>query len=115
MSKAESKQSVEPVGQAIARQRLRCKLSQEQVAEKLGIGSEAVSRIERGIVIPNVERLVELAAIFGCETADLVTEGSSRPEDQVRRLFDLLSRLDVPDRDLVMDMVERLVVRLDRG
>ena len=114
MSKTESKQLAELVGQAIARQRSRCKLSQEQVAEKLGIGSEAVSRIERGIVMPNIERLVELAAIFGCETADLLTEGSSRPEDQARRLYDLLSTLDTSDRTLVMGMVEGLVERLGR-
>ena len=114
MSKTESKQLAELVGQAIARQRSRCKLSQEQVAEKLGIGSEAVSRIERGIVMPNIERLVELAGIFGCETADLLTAGSSRPEDQARRLYDLLSTLDTGDRALVMDVVERLVDRLGR-
>ncbi|MNF71472.1 helix-turn-helix protein [compost metagenome] len=88
--------------------------SQEQVAEKLGIGSEAVSRIERGIVMPNIERLVELAGIFGCETADLLTAGSSRPEDQARRLNDLLSTLDTDDRALVMGVVERLVDRLGR-
>ena len=114
MSKIESKQLAELVGQAIARQRSRCKLSQEQVAEKLGIGSEAVSRIERGIVMPNIERLVELAGIFGCETADLLTAGSSRPEDQARRLDDLLSTLDTDDRALVMGVVERLVDRLGR-
>ena len=114
MSKTESKQLAELVGQAIARQRVRCQLSQEQIAERLGIGSEAVSRIERGVVMPNVERLVELATIFGCETADLLTEGSSRPEEQARKLYDLLSPLALDDRALVMDMVERLVDRLGR-
>lgn len=115
MSKIDSQQLAERVGRAIARQRIRCKLSQEQVAEQLGIGGEAVSRIERGIVMPNVERLVELAAIFGCEAADLLTEGSSRPEDQARRLRDLLSTLGVEDRALVIGVVERLVERLGRG
>ncbi|MCY1310232.1 helix-turn-helix protein [compost metagenome] len=103
------------MGQAIARQRVRCKLSQEQVAERLGIGSEAVSRIERGVVMPNVERLVELASIFGCEAADLLTEGSSRPEDQARRLQSLLSTLKTDDRTLVLEVVERLVERFSRG
>ncbi|BAU72379.1 helix-turn-helix domain-containing protein [Metapseudomonas furukawaii] len=115
MSKTDSKQLAEVVGQAIARQRVRRKLSQEQVAERLGVGSEAVSRIERGVVMPNVERLVELAAIFGCETADLLTEGSSRPEDQARRLQGLLSTLKAADRVLVLEVVERLVERLNRG
>lgn len=115
MSKTKSKQLAEFVGQAIARQRIRCKLSQEQVAEKLGIGSEAVSRIERGVVMPNIERLIELATVFGCETADLLTEGSTRQEDQARRLQGLLSVLDAGDRMLVLEFVESLVARLSRG
>ena len=115
MSKTKSKQLAELVGQAIARQRIRCKLSQEQVAEKLGIGSEAVSRIERGVVMPNIERLIELATVFGCETADLLTEGSTRQEDQARRLQGLLSVLDSDDRTLVLEFVESLVERLSRG
>ncbi|HBP5443761.1 TPA: helix-turn-helix domain-containing protein [Pseudomonas aeruginosa] len=115
MPNNDSKQTAELIGQAIARQRMSCGLSQEQVAEKLGIGSEAVSRIERGIVPPNVERLMELAAIFGCEAADLLTEGSSRPEDQARRLQNLLATLQADDRILVMDVVERLIERLGRS
>lgn len=115
MSRTKSKQLAELVGQAIARQRIRCKLSQEQVAEKLGIGSEAVSRIERGVVMPNIERLIELATVFGCETADLLTEGSTRQEDQARRLQGLLSVLDSDDRALVLEFVESLVARLSRG
>ena len=115
MSKTKSKQLAEFVGQAIARQRIRCKLSQERVAEKLGIGSEAVSRIERGVVMPNIERLIELATVFGCETADLLTEGSTRQEDQARRLQGLLSVLDAGDRTLVLEFVESLVARLSRG
>ena len=115
MSKTKSKQLAEFVGQAIARQRIRSKLSQEQVAEKLGIGSEAVSRIERGVVVPNIERLIELATVFGCETADLLTEGSTRQEDQARRLQGLLSVLDSGDRTLVLEFVESLVARLSRG
>ncbi|PTQ70313.1 helix-turn-helix domain-containing protein [Pseudomonas sp. GV071] len=114
MSDIKSSELAARVGQAIARQRVRCDLSQEQVAERLEIGGEAVSRIERGIVMPNVERLLQLAAIFNCDAADLLTEGSSRPEDQARRLHQLLSTLDADDRALVIDVVERLVGRLGR-
>jgi transcriptional regulator with XRE-family HTH domain len=114
MLKTDSKTLAERVGKAIARQRMRCKWNQEQVAEKLGIGTEAVSRIERGKGMPTVERLVTLAEIFNCEAADLLTEGSSRPEDQARRLSNLLSTLDTDDRALVVDVVERLVDRLGR-
>jgi transcriptional regulator with XRE-family HTH domain len=114
MSDSKSSELAARVGEAIARHRVRCDLSQEQVAEKLGIGSEAVSRIERGVVTPNVERLLGLAEIFNCEVADLLTDGSSRTEDQARKFFELLSKLDMNDRTLVMEVVERLVSRLAR-
>lgn len=115
MPKTDVKQLAGLVGQAIARQRNSVGLTQEAVAEQLGVGNEAVSRIERGIVMPNIERLAELASIFGCETADLLTEASTRPEDQARRIQHLLSRLDDADRQLVMGLVESLVLRLRRG
>lgn len=114
MAKTEEKRLADVVGQAIAGQRLRSKLSQEQVAERLGVGNEAVSRIERGIVMPNIERLMELAEIFGCEAAELLTEASARSEDQARHLHFLLSALDGDDRKLVMGVVESLVERLAR-
>lgn len=114
MPRSNSNQLAEQVGQVIARQRAACGMSQEQVAERLGIGTEAVSRIERGVVTPNVDRLVELAAIFGCDAADLLTEGSSRLEDQTRRLQSLLSAVKAEDRALVLDVVERLVARLSQ-
>lgn len=103
------------VGRAIARQRTRARLTQEEVAERLGVGNEAVSRIERGIVIPNIARLFELAVIFDCEAAELLTESSSRPDDQAARISSLLMPLDHADRHLVMELVERLTERLGKA
>ncbi|MDR2364349.1 MAG: helix-turn-helix domain-containing protein, partial [Zoogloeaceae bacterium] len=93
MQKGNLKGLTGTVGRAIARQRMLSGLTQEEVAERLGVGNEAVSRIERGIVMPNVARLVELAAIFGCDTAELLTEASSRPHDQANRVSRLLATL----------------------
>ncbi|MDH1866880.1 helix-turn-helix domain-containing protein [Pseudomonas chengduensis] len=112
MTEADQNNLAGLVGQAIAKQRIRKGLTQEQVAERLRIGNEAVSRIERGIVIPNIARLLEFAAIFECGAAELLTEVSPRSDDQARRLHDLISPLSPDDRQLVMDVVERLVEHL---
>ena len=72
----------EMVGWAIAKHRMESGLMREQVAEQLGIGNEAVSRMERGLVVPTVARLVELADIFGWDAADLLTGASPRSSDQ---------------------------------
>nr|WP_301282858.1 MULTISPECIES: helix-turn-helix transcriptional regulator [unclassified Halomonas] len=103
------------IGGAIAKQRTRCQMTQEEVAERLGIGNEAVSRIERGRVIPNVIRLMELAQIFDCETAELLGEASTQIDDQTRRIRSLLLPLEQRDRQLILQLTENLANRLNDG
>ena len=112
MSGIDQKQLAGAVGRAISKHRVRSGLTQEAVAERLGVGNEAVSRIERGIVMPNITRLLELADIFGCEAAELLSEVSPLVEDQASRVNHLLAALDQSDRQLVIELVERLATRL---
>lgn len=114
MPDTDLKPLAEVVGRAIARHRMTSGLTQEQVAEQLGIGNEAVSRMERGLVMPTVARLVELADIFQCQTADLLTEASSRISDQAKYVGQLLTKLNSHDRTLILEIVERLAGRLAR-
>ena len=115
MSERDQQHLAVSIGRAIARQRMRAELTQEEVAARLGIGNEAVSRIERGIVMPNVMRLLECAEIFGCDLAELLTEASHRPKEQALRMAALLEPLNDVDRAFVLDMLERLVERLKQG
>ncbi|WP_282282191.1 helix-turn-helix domain-containing protein [Pseudomonas sp. PS02302] len=115
MSGIDQKNLAESVGRAIARHRLRVGLTQEEVAERLGIGNEAVSRIERGVVIPNIARLYDFASIFQCEAAELLSEASPRSDDQARQISLLLDALTEADRQLVLGLVQGLGKRLRQG
>lgn len=99
-------------GQAIARHRKRKGLTQDDVAEMLNIGNEAVSRIERGLRKPNIERLMEFATIFECDLTELLTEASPRATDQAGRIQDLLEPLSADDRQLLVETLERFAKRL---
>lgn len=101
------------IGETIAKYRQDAGLTQNDVAEKLEIGYEAVSRMERGVVMPTVERLVELAEIFNCEAADLLTKSSNRTEDQAVQIHGMLSTLEENDRKLILQIVEMLSQRLN--
>ncbi len=94
------------VGQSIARQRMSCDLTQEQVAERLGIGNEAVSRIERGIVEPSVVRMIQLAEIFNCPVASFFEESSQRMDDLMGGLAKQLAQLEEKDRAFVIRMAK---------
>ena len=104
MTNINLKELAQSVGKAIARQRLQSGLTQEAVAEHLGIGMEAVSRMERGVVVPTIARL-----------AELLRETSNRPTEQAIVLTQQLARLDDGDRTLLLDTIERLVERLARS
>ncbi len=114
MPQEEEKRLALAVGRAIAKRRIASDLTQERVAERLGIGVEAMSRIERGLVLPTVLRLSELAEIFECNIAELLTETSSRATDQASHLARLLSKLSSADRTMVVDIVETLSDRLEQ-
>ncbi|AKA82683.1 hypothetical protein VO64_2137 [Pseudomonas synxantha] len=62
--------------------------------------------------MPNITRLLEFADIFGCEAAELLSEVSPLVDDQASRINHLLVSLDQSDRELVVELVERLVNRL---
>ena len=114
MPEAEGRDLASAVGRAIAKRRIECGLTQEHVAEHLGVGVEAVSRIERGVALPTVVRLGELAEIFSCNIADLLTETSSRATDQASHLARVLSKLSGTDRTMLVNVIETLVAHLKK-
>ncbi len=106
------KQVAQAAGAGIARLRARAGLTQENVAESLGIGIEAVSRLERGVVDPSVSRLVELAELFGCGMDELLLPGSSRPRDQAMAIAQEIAGLPPKDREALVQIVRQLVEML---
>ncbi len=112
MQKNREKAIAKAIGKAIAAKRMEKGLTQENVAEKLNIGNEAVSRIERGTVIPNIIRLVELAEIFGCGTDELLMEASPRAMDNAKYLYELLEKLSDDDKVFLQEMMVSLAKKL---
>lgn len=114
MPKVAQNELAKRIGKAVAQRRTAAQMTQERVAEKLGIGNEAYSRIERGVASLSVVRLFELSELFGCETADLLREGSMRIDDQACLISQSLTPLKETDRELVLQVVQQLSERLSR-
>lgn len=112
MKSPELSQLAKELGQRIAKKRLDVGLTQENVSELLQIGTEAVSRIERGVAIPNALRLIELADIFSCPVEDLISSNSNRPEDQSNHIAKILHGLHSKDRAFLIKMMESLANHL---
>ena len=69
--KAEMKKSL---GEAIKAYRTRCGMTQEFVAEQLGVSRQAVSKWESGKADPSTSNLLALARLFDISPEELLRE-----------------------------------------
>ena len=69
--KAETRVSL---GEAIKEHRTRCKMTQEFVAEALGVTRQAVSKWESGTSDPSTSNLIALAKLYGISAEELLKE-----------------------------------------
>ena len=100
------------IGRVLAQRRESTGLTQEQVAEVLQIGTEAVSRMERGITMPTIQRMAELADIYGCGIEELVIATSTRTSDQAELISQILHTLPEADRAMIVEVVQKIAARL---
>ena len=67
--KAETRRSL---GEVLRDHRVRCKMTQEFVAESLGVSRQAVSKWETGAADPSTSNLLALAKLFGVSAEELL-------------------------------------------
>lgn len=60
------------LGEALREQRLRCQMTQEFVAERLGVSRQAVSKWENGTSDPSTSNLLALAKLYGVSAEELL-------------------------------------------
>lgn len=76
------------LGERIKQQRQRCGMSQEKVAELVGVSRQAVAKWESGQSAPNTENLFKLADILGMKVDLLLDSGEQQsPAEQIYYLY----------------------------
>lgn len=100
------------IGRAIARERAARELTQEQLAEQLGVEQETISRFERGTTLPPLQRLIQLADIFDLPLEALLRGTTNRAADEAAEITQMLGRLDDDGRDFVRRWVTEMCERL---
>lgn len=66
--------SARSLGEVLKRRRTECKMTQEFVAEALGVSRQAVSKWESGQSDPSTTNLLALAKLFGVRPEELLQE-----------------------------------------
>ena len=77
--KAETRRSL---GEVLKSHRIRCQMTQEFVAESLGVSRQAVSKWETGAADPSTSNLLALAKLFGAPAEELLWEMEREKDDE---------------------------------
>ena len=77
--KAETRRSL---GEVLRDHRVRCKMTQEFVAESLGVSRQAVSKWETGTADPTTSNLLALAKLFGVSAEELLRSVEERAPER---------------------------------
>ena len=70
--RAEQKLVCKSLGEALKENRIRCSMTQEFVAEHLGVSRQAVSKWENGTSDPSTTNLLALAKLYGISAEELL-------------------------------------------
>lgn len=81
------------MGNKIRKLRFKAGLTQEQLAQKLGIGPQSVSKWENGITMPDISALPLLAEVFGVSIDDLFDLTDEQRLNRIENRMDMEEEL----------------------
>ena len=103
------------MGQTIRRLRIEQNLTQETLAELLGVTSQAISKWENNVGLPDIAQIVPLAGVFGVTTDVLFGLDSTTEETEVQTiLHDAQMKIIYGDLDSYLAAYDHISVGLRR-
>ncbi|MEE3438127.1 MAG: helix-turn-helix transcriptional regulator [Lachnospiraceae bacterium] len=72
--RGEKTKNARSMGEVLKQHRVACRMTQEFVAETIGVSRQAVSKWENGTSDPSTTNLMALAKLFGVEAEELLKE-----------------------------------------
>ena len=95
-------------GSSVSERRKMLGISQEVLAERVGISQESLSRMEKGFIAPRFERLRLFADALECSISDLFRVESDVSE-QAATIEQLISPLSDTEQKEVVTVVAKIV------
>ena len=99
------------IGERIKRTRKSMGLTQDVLAEKLGVSIGYVSQVERGITKISLDLLGAISSILGCDIASFITESATNSNEYMEsELLLEIRKLDSKKKKFILE-----VIRLTNG
>jgi len=94
------------VGKNIRAYRVRKGLTQNQLAQELGLEIETVSRYERGFVAPSFSQIENMCTVFGINAWMLFMDSQDIPDARGMLISELMKGLSKRDSDFMQSLVQ---------
>lgn len=101
------------IGATIAARRKALGMTQEKLSELIQIEQSSLSRIERGTLVPSLERLAGIADCLQCRLADLLGTAGVSSHDRASRFQEKLSSLTPAQQEIVERLIDDALALLE--
>lgn len=97
------------IGENIKRLRREKELTQETLAEYLGVTFQSVSKWERGETYPDITLLPAIADFFGVSADELLGMNRDEKENKIREYIDIYADMRTKDSPYVFEQMDKAV------
>lgn len=95
------------IGQRIRKFRRACGMSQEELAEKIGISTTHMSHIETGNTKLSLPVLVEIAVVLNVRTDEIIFENSNTSKSTyMDEISDILDTCSAQELGIISDVIK---------
>ncbi len=108
------KKLADKIGSSLSAHRKDACLTQGELAEKIGVETETISRFERGATMPSLITLQMLAITLNTSITELIGEASMALNDQAQAIAEWLITLSPSDREFATRQLKELCERLQQ-
>lgn len=93
------------IGEKIRTLRLQNQMTQEQLADRLGVSYQSVSRWENGVTYPDIEYLPAIARHFSVTTDYLLGQDDAANRKHIRKQINSIAKMGEGDKDTIIDII----------
>lgn len=93
------------IGEKIRLLRLQNKMTQEQLADHLGVSYQSVSRWENGVTYPDIEFLPAIAKYFSVAVDDLFGQDEEEKKKELRKKTRSIGSMTLEDEEALIDLI----------
>ena len=95
----------ELLGKNIAARRKLLGLRQKELAARLNITQDAMTRIEKGKIAPKMRRIAQIAEILGCSVSSLFRSEKDEMNDRASIIIDILQTLPEDGQEALVNLI----------